>query len=483
MEERKTHKINIIETVFRDAQQSLIATRMRTEDMIPIIEKMDNLGYWSFEMWGGATFDAMIRFLDEDPWERVRIFKKYAKKTKLQMLLRGKNLVGYRHYPDDIIEKFIKKSRELGIEVFRIFDALNDIRNLEKPITFAKKEGTIVQGAISYTKSPVHTIDSYINFAKELKNLGCDIITIKDMAGLITPKVTFELIKRLKEEINLPINLHSHCTTGFALVSYYKAIEANVDYLDTAISPFSLGTSQPPTELILKLIEDYGHKVDVKLSELEEITSYFENLKEKYLKYLNPISQRVDINALIYQIPGGMMSNLISQLESMKALDKFKEVLKEIPKVREELGYIPLVTPTSQIVGTQATLNVISGERYKLVTQEVKDLVKGLYGKTPAPIKSEIVKKILGDEKEEKSINHNSIWEKAKEEVKIYSEKEEDILTFALFPNLSKDFFEKKFKNKKKELNELKSESFDKKVKNYKISIEGREYKVKIEEI
>lgn len=477
MSENKKHKIKIIETVFRDAQQSLIATRMKTEDMIPIIEKMDKLGFWSFEMWGGATFDAMLRYLDENPWDRVKIFKKYTKNTKLQMLLRGKNLVGYRHYPDEIIDRFIKKSVEFGINVFRIFDALNDIKNLELPIKIAKKEGAIVQGAISYTISPVHTLETYIDFSKKLKDLGCDIITIKDMAGLITPKMSYELIKYIKEETKLPVNLHSHSTTGLALASYYKAIEAEVDYLDTAISPFSLGTSQPPTETVIKMIEDYGFSVNINLESLTEISEYFEKVKEKYTEFLNPLSLRVDINGLIYQIPGGMMSNLITQLKNMNALDKFKDVLKEIPKVREELGFIPLVTPTSQIVGTQATLNVITGERYKIIPQETKDLILGYYGKTPAEIDKKVKDIVLKNIKENSKKENNFSWDKIKEEAKIYSEKEEDILIFALFPNLAKEFFERKS-------DKIRENNYNEKtIKYYKVKINNYEYSVKIEEV
>lgn len=479
MNKKYNHKINIIETVFRDAQQSLIATRMKTEDMIPIIEKMDKLGYWSFEMWGGATFDSMLRYLNENPWDRLKIFKKYTKKTKLQMLLRGKNLVGYRHYPNEIIEKFIKKSFELGIDVFRIFDALNDIKNLEFPIKVAKKEGAIVQGAISYTISPVHTIELYIDFSKKLKDLGCEIITIKDMAGLITPKNTFELIKAIKEETKLPVNLHSHSTTGLAMASYYKAIEAEVDYLDTAISPFSLGTSQPPTETIIKIIEDYGFITDINLKELTEVSDYFEKLKEKYSDFLNHISLKVDINGLIYQIPGGMMSNLISQLKSMNALDKLKDVLKEIPKVREELGYIPLVTPTSQIVGTQATLNVVTGERYKIIPQETKDLVLGLYGKTPAEIDNKIKEIVLKNIQNKNSKENSYSWERIKNEAKNYTYKEEDLLTFSLFPNLAKEFFEKNKKIEDKNTN-ISEKNL---VKNYRVIINNKEYNAKIEEV
>ena len=484
MEKSDKHTIEITETVFRDAQQSLIATRMKTEDMIPVIEKMDKLGYWSFEMWGGATFDSMIRYLDEDPWERIKIFKKYSKKTKLQMLLRGQNLVGYKHYPDDIVERFIVKAKELGIDVFRIFDALNDIRNLEKAVKTAKKVGGIVQGAISYTISPVHTIDKYVDFAKELEDLGCDIITIKDMAGLITPKVTYELIRRLKKETNLPISLHSHCTTGLAPISYYAAMEAGVDFLDCAVSPFSTGTSQPPTETTVKVIKDQGFNTNIDLSKLEEIAKYFQKIKDtKYKQYINPISERVDINALIYQIPGGMMSNLLLQLKNMNALDKFDKVLEEIPRVRKDLGYVPLVTPTSQIIGTQAVLNVLSGERYKMVTQETKDLCRGLYGKTPAPIDPHIMKKIIGSEKPIGGKPADLLrpgWEKAKKEAEPYTNKEEEILIFALFPDVARKYFERKNEVTKKNASYQKPETGQ---KEYVVSINGEKHNVEISEL
>lgn len=442
----KGHLVNITETAFRDAHQSLIATRMRTEDMIPMIEKMDQVGYWSFEMWGGATFDTMLRFLDENPWDRIRVFKKHAKKTRLQMLLRGQNLVGYKHYSDDILERFIKKAAELGIDVFRVFDALNDIRNMEKAITVAKKTGATVQGALSYTISPVHSIDGFVSFAKELKNIGCDIITIKDMAGLISPASAQELISKLKSEVGLPVCLHSHCTTGMAPTSYFAAAQAGVDILDCAISPFGSGTSQPPTESMVEMLDNAGFGLKVDKSHFLEIAEYFQEIKDRaYQHLITPVAERVDVRALVYQVPGGMLTNMVSQLEKQNALDKFEAVLKEIPKVRAELGYVPLVTPTSQIVGTQATFNVLAGERYKIIIQEVKDLCKGLYGKTPAPIDPAVMKKAIGDEKPitDRPADHIAPeWEKCKREMEGISDKEEDILSYALYPAVAKEYFE-----------------------------------------
>ncbi|MBU1356232.1 MAG: pyruvate carboxylase subunit B [Candidatus Edwardsbacteria bacterium] len=439
------HTVNITETAFRDAHQSLIATRMRTEDMIPMIEKMDQVGYWSFEMWGGATFDTMLRFLDENPWDRIRIFKKHAKKTKLQMLLRGQNLVGYKHYADDILEHFIKKAAELGIDVFRVFDALNDIRNMEKAIVTAKKAGATVQGAISYTLSPVHSIDGFVKFAQELKDLGCDIITIKDMAGLISPASAKELVGKLKSEVGLPVCLHSHCTTGMAPTSYFAAAQAGADILDCAISPFGSGTSQPPTETMVEMLDNSGFGLKVDKSHFLEIAEYFQEIKDTaYQHLITPVAERVDVRALVYQVPGGMLTNMVSQLEKQNASDKFEAVLKEIPKVRAELGYVPLVTPTSQIVGTQATFNVLGGERYKMIIQEVKDLCKGLYGKTPAPIDPVVMKKAIGDEKPitDRPANHIAPeWEKCKKEMEGISDKEEDILSYALYPAVAKEYF------------------------------------------
>jgi pyruvate carboxylase subunit B len=440
------HLVQITETVFRDAHQSLIATRMRTKDMVPMIEQMDRVGYWSFEMWGGATFDTMIRFLNENPWDRIRVFKEHTKNTHLQMLLRGQNLVGYRHYADDILEHFIIKSAELGIDVFRIFDALNDIRNMEKSIRVAKKTGAIVQGCISYTLSPVHSIDGFVRFAQELKQLDCDIITIKDMAGLISPASARELVSRLKAEVGLPVCLHSHCTTGMAPTSYFQAAESGADILDCAISPFGSGTSQPPTETLVEMLDTAGFTLKVDKSHFLEITEYFQELKDTaYRNLIMPIAERVDVRALVYQVPGGMLTNMVGQLEKQNAMDKFEDVLKEIPRVRAELGYVPLVTPTSQIVGTQATMNVLAGERYKIIIQEVKDLCRGLYGRTPAPIDPQVMKKAIGDEQPitDRPANHlPPEWEKMKKETAPYSDQEEDILIYALYPAVAKDYFE-----------------------------------------
>ena len=437
----------ITETIFRDAHQSLAATRVETSDMIPILEKIDQVGYWSLEMWGGATFDTCLRFLNENPWDRIREFKKVIKKTKLQMLLRGQNLVGYKHYADDIVEKFINKAHEVGIDVFRIFDALNDIRNMEYSIKAAKKTGAIVQGTVNYTISPVHKLESFIEVAKQLRDCGSDIICIKDMAGLISPKIAYELISKMKAETKLPVALHSHCTTGMAPISYYKAAEAGADHLDTALSPFSSGTSQPTTETLVAVLDEAGYKTGIDQSKFTDITRYFETLKEKYQYLISPLAEKIDVRALIYQVPGGMFTNLVSQLEKSNAMDKFEAVLAEIPKVREDLGWVPLVTPTSQIVGTQATFNVILGQRYKMIIQEVKDICKGLYGRTPAPINPEVIKMAIGDTPRITTRPADSIapeWEHCKSEMKGISDRDEDILCYALFPQVAKDYFENK---------------------------------------
>ncbi|MDY6932311.1 MAG: sodium-extruding oxaloacetate decarboxylase subunit alpha [Halobacteriota archaeon] len=437
--------VKITDTMFRDAHQSLAATRMRTRDMLPIAEKVDEVGYFSLEVWGGATFDSCIRFLNEDPWERIRTLKKSMPNTHMQMLLRGQNLVGYRHYSDDIVEKFVVNAVKSGVDIFRIFDAVNDARNMEHSIKIAKREGAHVQGALSYTLSPVHTIDTNIAFLKELANLDCDSLCIKDMAGLISPKDAFDLVKRIKEEIGIPVDVHCHCTSGLAPVSYYAACEAGADILDTAISPFGWGTSQPPTESIVASLKGTPYDTGLDLELLVEIAMYFKEIREKYEHLINPISERVDTRVLLYQIPGGMLSNLLSQLEQQNKLDKFEEVLAETPVVREELGYPPLVTPTSQIVGTQAVLNVVMGERYKIIPKEVKDYVKGLYGKPPAPIREDIKKKIIGDE-EVITVRPGDLLEPEYEKVKKEAEdlgilnKEEDVITYALYPNVAPKF-------------------------------------------
>ena len=438
-------KVKITETAFRDAHQSLLATRMRTRDMVPIIEEMDKVGYHAIEAWGGATFDTCIRFLNEDPWERLRILKENFTETPLQMLLRGQNLLGYKHYADDIVTKFVEKSYENGIDIFRIFDAMNDIRNMQQSIKVAKEQGAHVQGTISYTISPVHTIDKFVEFAKELEALECDSIAIKDMAGLITPSVVFELVSRLKEETDLLVNLHSHCTSGMTPISYYAACQAGVDILDTAISPIAWGTSQPPTESIVASLQGTEFDTGLDLKALNQIKKYFEGLREQYEGYIDPISERIDTDVLMYQIPGGMLSNLISQLKQQNALDRYQDVLEEMPRVRKDMGYPPLVTPTSQIVGIQAVMNVINGERYKIVSNEVKEYMKGNYGRAPAPINEEIAQKIIGDEERITCRPADLIepeyenFKKEGEELGIIK-KEEDILTLAMLPPVAKQF-------------------------------------------
>ncbi len=438
-------KIKIIETAFRDAHQSLLATRMRTRDMLPIAEKMDNVGFFSLEAWGGATFDTCIRYLNEDPWERLVELKEVVKKTPLQMLLRGQNLVGYKHYPDDVVRNFVEKSYENGVDVFRIFDALNDIRNMKLSIKVAKEQGAHVQGTISYTTSPVHTLDKYVEFAKELEALECDSVAIKDMAGLISPNDTYEIVKTLKEETDLKINLHCHCTSGMTPISYYAACQAGVDYLDTAISPLSWGASQPPTESMIAALEGTPYATGLDLKLLSEIKKYFEGIRKKYSSLIDPIAEKVDTDVLLYQIPGGMLSNLVSQLKEQDALDKYEEVLVEMPKVREELGYPPLVTPTSQIVGIQAVMNVLGGKRYENVTNEVKEYIKGYYGKPPAPVNSEVAKKIIGNA-EVITTRPGDLLEPELEKYRAKGEemgiikKDEDVLTYALYPAVAPKF-------------------------------------------
>lgn len=438
-------KVRIIETALRDAHQSLIATRMRTEDMLPIIEDMDKVGYFSLEAWGGATFDSCIRFLNEDPWERLRLFKEHAKKTPLQMLLRGQNLVGYKHYADDVVKAFVEKSYENGVDVFRIFDALNDSRNMEMSIKTAKAQGAYVQGTISYTISPVHTIQSYVEFAQKLEAMDCDAITIKDMAGLITPIMARDLVTALKEQTSLEVNLHSHCTSGLTLMSYQAAIEAGVDLLDTAISPFAGGTSQPPTESVVAALQSTEYDTGIDLAQLNIVKEYFADLYEKYQGLVDPLASKVDTDVLRYQVPGGMLSNLVSQLKQQDAIDKYEDVLNEIPNVRKDLGYPPLVTPTSQIVGVQAVMNVLSGERYKSITKEVKAYLKGSYGKAPAEINKDLYEKAVGDE-EAITCRPADLLEPELEEARKYVEennlckKDEDVLTYALYPTVAEKF-------------------------------------------
>ena len=438
-------KIRLIETAFRDAHQSLLATRMRTRDMLPIAEEMDKVGFFSLECWGGATFDTCIRYLNEDPWERLRSIKELVKKTPLQMLLRGQNLVGYKHYPDDVVRKFVEKSYENGVDVFRVFDALNDIRNMELSIKVAKEQGAHVQGTISYTTSPYHTLEKYVELAKELEALECDSLAIKDMAGLISPHDTYELVKTLKDETDLLINLHCHCTSGMTPMSYYAACQAGVDLLDTAISPLAWGASQPPTESVVAALKKTPYDTELDLKLLNQIKKYFEEIREKYSGIIDPITERVDTDVLLYQIPGGMLSNFVSQLKEQNALDRYEDVLSEVPRVRKDLGYPPLVTPTSQIVGIQAVMNVLGGERYKNVSKEVKEYIKGFYGRPPAPIDPEIAHKIIGDEKPITCRPADLLegeLEKFTAEGKEMGiiKKEEDVLTFTLYPAVAPKF-------------------------------------------
>ena len=439
-------KVKITETVLRDAHQSLIATRMSTDDILPIVEKLDNIGYNSLECWGGATFDSCLRFLNEDPWERLRKIKSRAKKTKLQMLLRGQNLLGYKHYADDVVEYFVQKSIYNGVDIIRIFDALNDVRNIEAAIKACKKEGGHAQGTVSYTISPVHSLELFVKDARRLEEMGADSICIKDMAGLLVPYTAYSLVKALKENISIPIQLHTHYTSGVASMTYLKAIEAGVDVVDCAISPMAMGTSQPPTEPLVATLKDTEFDTGLDLEKLSEIADYFRPIKEKYVQsgLLDIKVMGVDVNTLIYQVPGGMLSNLVSQLKQAGKADKFEEVLKEVPRVREDFGYPPLVTPTSQIVGTQAVMNVITGERYKMVPKESKALVKGEYGKTPAPIPEEIKKKILGDEEQITCRPADLIepeLDNIRKQIGQYIEQDEDVLSYALFPQVAENFF------------------------------------------
>ncbi len=442
-------KLKITETVLRDAHQSLLATRMRIEEILPILSKMDTVGYHSFEMWGGATFDTCLRYLDEDPWDRLRKIRASVKKTKLQMLLRGQNLLGYKHYADDVVEYFVQKAVANGIDIIRIFDALNDLRNLETAMKACKKEGGHVQGAVSYTISPVHTLEHYVRDAKTLAEMGADSICIKDMAGLLLPYAAFELVSALKQNIRIPVQLHTHYTSGVASMTYLKAIEAGVDIVDCAISPLALGTSQPPTEPLVAVLKNTQYDTGLDLSLLSELAEYFRPLKQKYVSsgLLDIKVMGVDVNALIYQVPGGMLSNLVSQLKQSNAMDKYDEVLREIPRVREELGYPPLVTPTSQIVGIQAVMNVITGGRYKMVTKETKALVRGEYGKTPAPIPESIRKMILGDEQPITVRPADLIppeLDNIKAQIGDLMRQDEDILSYALFPQVAEGFFKKR---------------------------------------
>jgi len=441
--------VKIMETALRDSHQSLVATRMTTEEMLPILDLLDDIGYYSMEVWGGATFDSCLRFLDEDPWQRLRTIRSHIKNSKLQMLFRGQNILGYRHYADDVVEYFVQKSIANGIDIIRIFDALNDARNLKTAINATKKEGGHVQAALSYTTGPTYTTEYYVKYAKQLEEMGADSICIKDMAGLLLPYASYELVKALKETVKVPIQLHTHYTAGLASMTVLKAVEAGVDIIDTAMSPLSMGTSQPPTEPIVASLAGTEYDTGLSLEKLDKASKMFDALREKYLAngLLDPKVLKVDVNALLYQVPGGMLSNLVSQLKNAGKSDKLAEVLEEVPKVRADVGYPPLVTPSSQIVGTQAVMNVIAGERYKMVTKEFKGLVKGEYGKTPVAISDEIKKKIIGDEKQitcRPADNIKPELDKLRSECAQYLQQDEDVLSYALFDKVAVKFFEKR---------------------------------------
>lgn len=441
--------VNFTETVLRDGNQSLVATRMAFEQFAPILEELDNVGYYSLECWGGATFDTCIRFLNEDPWERLRKIKAVVKKTPLQMLLRGQNVLGYRHYPDDVVRKFVKEAVANGIDIVRVFDALNDFDNIKVAMDEVKKQGAHAQGTIVYTVSPIHDVKNYRNLAIQLEKMGANSICLKDMAGLLMPQVAFDLIKELKQAVNIPIFLHAHCTNGIAEMAYLKAVEAGVDGIDCAISAFASGSSQPPTETMHHALENAGYTTGLDAIRLKTVNDFFKPLREEYIQSglldLHVISPQPE--SLVYQIPGGMLSNLVSQLKERNAMDKLDAVLNEVPKVREDLGYPPLVTPTSQIVGTQAVFNILTGAQYKVVIKEVVNYFMGEYGKVPGPINEEVCKKALRKKQPLAGRYADTLepaFEKTKEQLKDITSSDEDVLTYLLFPQIAEKFIKSK---------------------------------------
>ena len=450
-------KIQFTETVLRDASQSLVATRMSYAQFEPILRTIDKAGFYSVEMWGGATFDVCLRFLNEDPWERLRKIRAAMPNTKLQMLLRGQNILGYKHYSDDIVRRFVRASVRNGIDIIRIFDALNDTDNLKVAVEETVKSGAIASGAISYTTSPVHTLEKYVEIVRELKAMGASTICIKDMAGILSPKNAYDLVSAIKDAVDLPVVVHTHSTTGLAFMTYLKAVEAGADVIDTAISPFSGGTSQPATETLKYALEELGWETGLDGDALLEMANFFKPIRAEFLEKgtLNPISMATDTQCLTYQIPGGMLSNLLSQLKSLNALDRYEEALLETPKVRADMGYPPLVTPTSQLVGTQAVQNVLAGERYKNVGAELKAYCRGEYGRTPAPIDPEVRAKILGGEEPIKGRYADTlptdVYEKAAAELGDTARCEEDVLSYISFPPVAEKFFaERKAREEKK---------------------------------
>ena len=447
-------KVNITETVLRDANQSLIATRMPLKDFVDILETMDEAGYYSLECWGGATFDSCLRYLDEDPWERLRTIRKHVKKTKLQMLLRGQNILGYKHYPDDIVRAFVRKSVENGIDIIRIFDALNDLRNIEVAVDEAVKAGAHVQGALCYTISPIHNQETFVELAKQLEKMGCHSICIKDMAGIMSPKVAYDLVSAMKKSVKLPIVVHTHSTTGLGPMTLLKAVEAGADTIDTAISCFSGGTSQPATESLSYSLKEMGFDTGLKEDKLKEINDFFKPVQSEALSsgLLNPVVMNTETDALVYQVPGGMLSNLVAQLKAQNALDRFPEVLLEVPRVREDLGYPPLVTPSSQMVGVQAATNVLVGERYKNVSKEIKAYLHGEYGRAPGKVNEELRKKVLGDEKPIECRYADLLqpgFEKAKAEIGDLAKSDEDVLSYVAFPQIAEKFLKNRAEKEK----------------------------------
>ena len=448
MSDKNKKQIKIVETVLRDAHQSLIATRMTTEEMLPIIDKMDAIGYHAVECWGGATFDSSLRFLKEDPWDRLRVLRDGFKNTKLQMLFRGQNILGYKPYADDVVEYFVQKSIANGIDIIRIFDCMNDLRNLQTAVNASKKEKGHAQVALAYTLGDAYTLDYWVDIAKRVEEMGADSLCIKDMAGLLTPKAASELVPALKENISIPVEMHTHYTSGLASMTYMKAVEGGADIIDTAISPFALGTSQPATEVMVEAFKDTPYDTGLDQNKLAEIADYFAPIRQRDIEsgLMNTKVLGVNIKTLLYQVPGGMLSNLISQLKEQNKEDKLREVLEEVPRVRKDLGEPPLVTPSSQIVGTQAVFNVLMGERYKIATQETKDVLLGKYGKTVKPFNPEIVDKVLGDEKKNAITCRPADLIKPQlasieNEMKHWKTQDEDVLTYALFPKVAEDFF------------------------------------------
>ena len=440
--------VMITETLLRDAHQSLLATRLRLEDMLPFCAELDEIGFWSLEVWGGATFDTALRFLGEDPWERLRQLRKAMPKTRLQMLLRGQNVVGYKHYPDDVVEAFVVLARKNGIDVFRIFDALNDLRNMEFSMKVAKREGAHVQGTICYTISPVHSLEAFVQMGRDLKAMGADSLAVKDMAGLISPYVAHDLVKALKEQVGLPVQLHTHYTSGFGTASLLKAVEAGADVVDCAISAMAMSTSQPPTETLVAALKGTPRDTGLDLARLAELARRMGEVRRKYASFEAGIAP-VDVNVLQFQMPGGMLSNMVSQLRQQNAMDKYYAVLDEIPRVRKDMGYPPLVTPSSQIVGTQATLNVVLGERYKIIPEEVKQYFRGYYGQPPAPMDPEIQRKAIGDEAPITCRPADMLapgMAQAREEIGTLASCEEDVVSYALFPQVARPFFERRAK-------------------------------------